>query len=270
VIASPIVGVNGPSIALYFSGRHHAGENVADLLAARSGQLRPPIRVSDAGSSNLVGKLEVIDAGCWAHARRKFTDIEKEFPEQVARVLDAVGKMYQVDKEAKGRSPDERLLMHQERSQPVVEELRRWMQAQLDERIEEPNSSLGAAYKYVLGNVVLLTTLLRTAGVPLDNNPAERAAKRPVRHRRNSLFFRNEIGAVVGDVILSAIESCAVNRVDPIEYLTRVVVHRDEVRRDPAAWLPWTYPGSRAREGPPPQVEADATPRGSGLRRGGR
>src|SRR5205823_622901 len=119
IVAGPIVGESGPRVALYSSGRDHAGENLEKLLALRPEELGRPIRVSDAGSSNLLSKLEVIDAGCWAHARRKFIDIEQDFPDKCAHVLAEIRKLYRVDREARGKSPRERLALHKERSQPV-------------------------------------------------------------------------------------------------------------------------------------------------------
>jgi len=62
-----------------------------------------------------------------------------------------------------------------------------------------------------------------------------------VRHRKNSLFFMTQAGAWVGDVLMSAIRTCVLNRVDPLHYLTAVGAHAAQVRGAPQAWLPWTY-----------------------------
>jgi transposase len=214
VVASPVVGLEGHRLALYFSGRRHAGENVAELLEKRPAELSPPIRMADAAAANRVGDVNAIEAGCWAHARRKFVDIERDFPSECAHVL---------------------------------EQLKQWMEERFERREVEPNSSLGQAFRYVLGNWPLLSRVLDTPGVPLDNNACERSLRRSVLHRKNSLFFKNPTGAAVGDVLMSLVETCALTRTNPLEYLIAIGAHRDAVRRDPAAWLPWIYEVGLAR-----------------------
>jgi hypothetical protein len=78
-------------------------------------------------------------------------------------------------------------------------------------------------------------------GAPLDNNPIERELRTAVRHRKNSLFYKTQAGAGVGDVLMSAIRTCVLNHVDPVHYLTAVGAHAARVRGSPEAWLPWTY-----------------------------
>ena len=267
VVAGPIIGAEGPRVALYFSGRDHSGENVAKLLALRPEELGPPIRVGDAGSSNLVGNLKVVDAGCWSHARTHFVEIQEQFPDECKHVLDQIRKIYRVDRAAQGKSPAERLKLHQQKSEPVVERLAAWMKDRLERRLTEPNSSLGRAFTYVLGHLAVLTTFLRVAGVAIDNNSSERGLRRSALHRRNSLFCRNEIGAWIGDVIMSVGQTCALHQVNPIEYLTEVVTNAAQVREDPSRWLPWTYPKRRARAGPAEATAAGATAPGTGPHR---
>jgi transposase len=247
VVASPVVGLDGHPIALYFSGRRHAGENIAELLAKRPPELTPPIRMADAASANRVGDVAAIEAGCWAHARRKFVDIERDFPSACAHVLDTIGVLYGVEHDAKTLSPTERLAKHQQHSRPVLEQLKQWMEERAERREVEPNSGLGQACRYVLGNWALLTRFLETPGVPLDNNACERSLRRSVLHRKNSLFFKNLTGAAVGDVLMSLVETCALEGANPLAYLTAIGEYREAVRREPAAWLPWNYEAGLAR-----------------------
>jgi hypothetical protein len=104
-----VVKVGGHWIALYANGRRHAGENLDELLKKRSAGLETPIQMADALAANWSGEEETIEAKCMAHARRKFIDIERAFPSECGRVLDAIAKVYQVDAEAKGMSAQERL-----------------------------------------------------------------------------------------------------------------------------------------------------------------
>jgi hypothetical protein len=73
------------------------------------------------------------------------------------------------------------------------------------------------------------------------NNASERALKMILRYRKNSLFYKNEHGAYVGDVLTSLIETCRLAGINPLDYLTALMENRSAVFADPAAWLPWNY-----------------------------
>ena len=99
---------------------------------------------------------------------------------------------------------------HQIESQPAMTELKRWLQRQFDEKLIEPNSSLGGAVNYLLKHWEKLTLFLRQAGAPLDNNICERALKKAIIHRKNSLFYKTANGARIGDMYMSLIRSCPI------------------------------------------------------------
>ena len=86
-----------------------------------------------------------------------------------------------------------------------MEDLKTSMEQQLEERLVEPNSRLGGAFAYLLKRWAALTRFLHIPGAPLDNNTAERAVKIILRYRKNSLFYKNQHGAFVGDVLNSLI-----------------------------------------------------------------
>src|SRR5690606_17236403 len=138
-------------------------------------------------------------------------------------------------------SPADRLALHQRDSAPIMAELKRWMQAELDEKRVEPNSGLGKAYKYMLKRWEKLTLFLRKPGVPIDNNICERTLKMAIRHRRNSLFYRSERGAEIGDMFMSLIYTAELRGENPFEYLTAVLQNHKAARECPGQWLPWTY-----------------------------
>jgi transposase len=243
-----VVEIGERKISLYASGNKHAGENVDGLLAKRSEGLAVPIQMSDGLSANWKGEAERIQAKCLVHARRKFYAIKDYFPEQCQVALDAIGKIYRTEAETKGMSPEERLAHHQRQSEPVMKGLKEWIERQFAEREAEPNSALGEAMKYFLRHYQGLTTFLRVSGAPLDNNTAERALKRFVLFRKNSLFFKNDHGAAVGNIIMSLIESCRINGVDPWGYLVSIRRNAAAVRKNPEMFLPWSYAKSAARE----------------------
>ena len=116
-----------------------------------------------------------------------------------------------------------------------------WLKQQLDERLVEPNSGLGEAITYMLKHWQRLTLFLRQAGAPLDNNLCERALKKVILHRKNSLFYKSENGAHAADVFMSLIYTCELNGANPFDYLTELQRHAKEVASAPEAWMPWNY-----------------------------
>ena len=159
------------------------------------------------------------------------------------------GEAYRNDAEAHDGhlTPQERSRFHQERSRPVMEKLHGWLEAQFAERKTEPNSGLGKAITYLLRHWKALTTFLREAGAPLDNNIAERSLKRAVLHRKNALFYRTLNGAEVGDLFMSLIHTCQLCGANSFDYLTELQRHARELATDPAAWMPWNYRETLAR-----------------------
>jgi transposase len=233
----------GQRVALFFSGRRHAGENLAELLKLRAAELPPPIQMCDALSRNLPGELQTIVANCLAHARREFVEIYERFPQQCGYLLEALAVVYRNDASAREQqlSAEARLHFHQQHSQPAMQQLHDWLQRQLDEKLAEPNSALGGAIRYMLNHWEELTLFLRQAGAPLDNNVCERALKKAILHRKNALFYKTLNGARVGDLFMSLIYTCQLNEVNPFDYLTRLQEHADELAANPQAWQPWNY-----------------------------
>jgi len=230
-------------IALFFTGKKHAGQNMTEVLRQRASGLSPPVHMCDALSRNVPKELETILANCLAHARRNFVELVSSFPEECRYVIEALAEVYHHDKKAKeeGFSAEERLRFHQDHSGPVMTRLKAWLHEQFDERKVEPNSSMGKAIAYMLKHWEPLTLFLRVPGAPLDNNLCEQVLKRAILHRKNSLFYRTEHGAYIGDLFMSLIHTCTLNRVNPFHYLTTLQKHSSELFKDPKRWLPWNY-----------------------------
>ncbi|MGH7593767.1 MAG: IS66 family transposase [Gemmatimonadales bacterium] len=251
VFTSGIVSIGeGRKIALFFTGARHAGENLAAVLKRRAAQLPIPIQMCDGSSSNTAGDFETLLGKCNAHGRRKFVELAELFPEQVRFVLETLREVYKSDAEARTRklSPAERLRLHQRESTPRMAALKEWMDQQLAERLIEPNSRLGEAIRYLQNHWEGLTLFLRVQGVPLDNNVVERALKRAIVHRRNSLFYKTLNGAKAGDVFMSLIYTAELNGVNPFEYLTALLRHPLELAERPSEWMPWNFHSRLARQ----------------------
>lgn len=230
-------------IGLFFTGRNHAGENLADLLAKRQADLGPPIQMCDALSRNVPDDFKTLLANCMSHGRRRFVDVYDNFPDECNHVLDVLAKVYKNDADAteQNLSDDQRLEYHQNHSGLLMKDLRNWFDEQFEEKKVEPNSGLGYAIKYMCNHWEALTLFLRVAGAPLDNNICERALKKAILNRKNALFYKTERGARVGDLFMSLIHTCELSGANCFEYLVALRQHAWQVKARPDQWMPWNY-----------------------------
>ncbi len=145
IFTSGIVSTRaGQRIALFFTGRKHAGENLASVLAHRAQELGPPIQMCDALSRNLPKNFQTVVANCIAHGRRKFVEVVAKFPEECRYVLETLGEVYRHDAfcREQGMSADERLGYHQTHSGPLMKVLENWFAEQFAARKVEPTPAL--------------------------------------------------------------------------------------------------------------------------------
>ena len=233
----------GHHIALFFTGHNHAGDNLKEVLAQRAAELGPPIQMCDALSHNTAGEFDTILANCLGHARRRYVDVVENFPQEVRHVLETLREVYNNDAMAKNgkMSPAERLRFHQRQSGPLMGRLKRWMNQQIKQKQVEPNSGLGEAIRYMKKHWKKLILFLRVPGAPLDNNVCERALKKAILHRKNSLFYKTENGARVGDRFMSLIHTAELSEVNTFDYLVALLRNHGEVSKDPSKWMPWNY-----------------------------
>jgi hypothetical protein len=243
------VQVGEHTAILYYSSRHHAGENLQRLLGKRQAGLAKPLAMSDALSSNAVADESIlIRCHCLAHGRRKFSDLEEQFPHECQVVLDVIRQVFDHDEHARQEqlSPEARLAYHQAQSQRLMDELKRWLDQQIEDHLVEPNSALGKAIGYMRTRWEPFTRFLTVPGAPLDNNLAERALKLFIRQRKNSLFYKSPHSAYIASVLTSLIATCLYAGVNAVDYLVALQEHRREVFANPSGWLPWAYARSRA------------------------
>jgi transposase len=240
----------GP-IALFASGRQHAGENLADLLDRRDPALAPPIQMCDGLDRNLPEGHAVVLANCLAHGRRHVVEEVGNHPELCAHLLGEIGKVFANDAACRrdGATGEARLAFHQRESGPVMAGLRTWIEQIITDKRVEPNSGLGGALRYLLLRWDALTLFLRVVDAPIDNNLCERGLKHAIRQRRASLFYLSKNGAVVGDIYTALIVTTQLHRRDPFRYLTALFTNYKAVAAAPADWLPWNYEDTLARLG---------------------
>lgn len=237
----------GGDICFYSSGLHHAGEIVGKLLAGRDGSIEDEvILMSDALSHNK-SKLKTVNvkvnsALCNAHSRRNFYELKDDFQKQVDWLLLMYAEVFKNDKKTKSLSPAERLAFHKLNSLPIMVEMKNKLIEDMGvNKVVEPNSKLGVAYKYFINHFDDLCAFTRFENAPVTNNLCERILKAAIRHRRNSLFFKNTLGALVADIFMSILISAHHNKINPIQYLTDLLNHADKINQAPRDWLPWNY-----------------------------
>jgi transposase len=231
------------TIALFVTGHRHAGENLDQLLARRAANSPPPIQRCDALSRNPSKEFQSLLANGLSHGRRQFVDMAQNFPQECQHVVENLGEVYPHEAQAKkaGFSPEARLRFHQERSQKIMDELHQWMSQRLEQKLVEPNSGLGQALSYRLKHWNPLTLFRRQAGAPLDNNICERALKMAILHRKNSLGYKTQNGARLGDRFMSLIHTCRLCAANPLDYLNILQRHAKQALEHPTRWLPWNY-----------------------------
>ena len=186
-------------------------------------------------------------AFCWAHLRRKFFDIAKEGNAPIAsEALERIAKLYVIEKMIRGQSAGERRAVRQERSKPLVLELRTWLEQQLA-RVSA-KSLIADAIRYALNHWDGLTRFLDDGRVELDTNLVERNIRPIVLNRKNALFAGHDQGAENWACIASLVETCKLHGVDPQTYFTDVVTKL--LNLWPASRLdelmPWAWAAERS------------------------
>lgn len=237
---------NQGDIALFYNSTKHAGENMERLLKKRNIHADAAIQMCDALSRNVPASFKTILCHCLSHGFRKFNDLKDFYPESCILVIELIAKIYKHDEKTKELTKQDRLEYHQKHCALMMDELHEYIIQQLESKLVEPNDSLGKAMRYMLKHWHKLTQFLRVPGAPLDNNIVERALKIPIRGRRTWLFYKTEYGAMIGGVLTSAIYTCALSGVNPLNYLIALHEHKDRIVKEPKHWLPWNYQDSLA------------------------
>jgi transposase len=195
-----------------------AGKHAAIFLERWSGTLL----VDDyAGYKQLMGQ-KVQEAGCWAHARRKFFELHVANKSQIAeQALAFIGQLYEIERIVAGASEQERLRIRQTQSRPVMVTLQRWLQ---EHRAKVPEGSATAkAIDYSLRRWQALSGFIDNAQVPIDNNWIENQMRPVALGRKNWLFAGSLRAGQRAAAVMSLIKSAKLNGHDPHAYLKDVM-----------------------------------------------
>jgi hypothetical protein len=234
-------------IGLFFSGLQHAGENLSDILSKRQNEGSVKV-MCDALSRNTSNVTNIIKCYCLSHAFRKFEELIPFYEKPCLKITEYITGVYSIDHQTKTMTESERLSHHQKHSLPILNDLRAYFNRLLDEKEVEPNDSLGKAIAYTLKHWHELTQFIRVEGAPLDNNELERSLKVAIRGRNNWLFYKTTYGAYIGSVLTSVIYTCTLSNINPLEYLISVQENKNQIVKEPSAWLPWNYQAQLNKE----------------------
>jgi transposase len=173
------------------------------------------------GYDGIYTNSEVTEVACWAHARRKFYDAQDSDARRSAEMLALIGKLYTVEREAKEYDDDARLALRREKSIPILDEIKSWLDR--ESQIVLPRSPMSKAITYAMNQWSALCTYTTQGFLNIDNNPAERALKRVALGRKNWLFAGNDQAADSHAKLWTLIASAERHALDPQRYLTSLL-----------------------------------------------
>jgi hypothetical protein len=195
------------------------GERPREHLASFSGILQAD---AYAGFGHLYEGGRIVEAACWAHARRGFYDLHQANQSPIAaEALERIGALYAIEAEIRGGPPQQRTAIRQARAGPLLESLREWLRQTLT-RVSK-KSELAKAIGYVLTRWTALTRYRDDGRVEIDNNAAERALRMVALGRKNYLFCGSDAGGERAAAIYSLIATAKLNGIDPVAYLRDVI-----------------------------------------------
>jgi transposase len=161
-------------------------------------------------------------AFCWSHVRRRFYDHAVAEASPIANeALQRIALLYAIEKDIRGRFPNERRAVRQERSRPIVAKLEPWLRAKL--ALISRKSKLAEAIRYAIARWEGLCRLLGDGGFEIDSNTLERSIRPLALNRYNALFAGSDGGGDNWAVIATLVECCKLNDVEPYAYLVDVL-----------------------------------------------
>ena len=195
-----------------------------------------------AGYRKLADRGNVRLAFCWSHVRRGFYELAVSGPAPIAsEALERIAGLYAIEKDVRGRSPEERRAVRSLKSRPLIAALEPWLRVKLG--LISQKSKLAKAIRYALSRWEGLTCFIDDGRIELDNNTVERSIRPIALNRKNALFAGSDGGAEHWATVASLIETCKLNDIYPLAYLTDALTRivNGHPNRDIDQLLPWAY-----------------------------
>lgn len=183
-------------------------------------------------------------AGCWAHVRRKFHEALEQSPRPAGWIMRQIQHLYRIESALRDNKagPDLRHAVRSHQSQPIVERIKKALVLLKASRRHVPQSLLGLAIDYALGQWPTLQVFLRDGRVEIDNNLVENAIRPTAIGKKNWLFMGEAGAGQRGAIIYTLIESCRKRSIDPYAYLRDILTRLPTLKNTqisevtPEAW----------------------------------
>lgn len=199
-----------------------------------------------AGFDQLYQAGKIVEAACWAHARRKFYDILEASQSPIAaEAIDRIGQLYGIEQDIRGADAEHRAQIRQQRAKPLLDSLHAWLHATLT--TVSAKSDIAVATRYALARWPALTLYCTDGRIEIDNNAVERAIRAVALGRKNYLFAGSDAGGQRAASMYSLLGTAKLNDVDPEAYLTWVLKQiADHPVAQVEALLPWHFAPDQA------------------------
>jgi len=244
----PFAGPDPPA-AVFFYSPDRTAKHPEQHLANYAGLMQAD---AYAGFNRLYGAgrkpAPIIEAACWAHARRQFFDLARldKAPIAIAAV-ERIDPLFAIEREINGLPPSERLRVRNERSRPLVVSLEAWLREQRAKLSGQ--SKTGKAIAYSLTRWVALTRFLDDGRLCMSNNAAEREIRAVALGRKNWTFAGSDEGGHRAAAIYTLIQTAKLNDVDPQAWLADVLARlQDHPAKRIAELLPWNWKLDRQQQ----------------------
>jgi transposase len=215
-------GTAYPVAVAYEFTETRSGEHPARFLAGYSGYLQVD---AFAGFDRLFRGGNIIEIGCMAHCRRKFHEVAQTHPPPglAHDALAFIGRLYEIEREIKGKPPEDKHTVRQAESLPMLANFKAWLDGHYPTLL--PRSALGNAFHYALANWRALTCYTENGMLAIDNNGTEQLMRPLACGRKNFLFVGSERGGRAAATIYSIIETARLNGLEPFSYLANLLRH---------------------------------------------
>jgi transposase len=178
----------------------------------------------------------IVPIGCWAHARRGFFDARASQPREAHYALSLIGQLYDVEEEFRKSNADERLAARKERSVPVLDRLKKFLDEQAPGAL--PKSQYGQAIGYIRNQWESLRRYETDGRLAIDNNTSERTLRVAAIGRKNWLFFGSDRGGETAAICLSILASAKRHLIEPFAYVRALLVDLAAAEVDLESLLP--------------------------------
>jgi transposase len=223
----------------------------------------------------LYGPDKVLHCCCWAHARRKFVAAAQGGDALAQAAVERIGQLYAIERDlppllppsadpeaasARREREEQRRLWREQRSRPVLEELKKWLDEYKSKVL--PKSVIGQAVGYALNNWAALCRYVEQGYLSIDNNLSERTLRVVALGRNNWGVLGSESGGQRAAVLYSVVQTCRHLGIDPFAYLREALPGLFALGEKPTAeqlqeWLPDRWLGRRGRDAPLRQAPAN-------------